>query len=149
VSLFTVPSVRAALVTRLTADVPAGVVVTYGHPGKQIPKRFVAVDSTEDGVTREQRTLPLRATASRTETYDLRLILWSFTADFDSTAQQTVTEDAWATVAAVDASLRAETTLGGVVTSALVTRAVDDDFLLNEGRAAQIVLTVTVNVNRA
>jgi hypothetical protein len=148
VSTFTVPAVRAALLARLTTDLP-GVTVTYGAPGKQIPKRFVAVDSTESGVEREQRTLPLRATSSRTETYDLRLVVWSFTSDYDSTAQQTVTEDAWDTAAGIDASLRAETTLGGVVTSALITRAVDDDFLLNEGRAAQIVLTVTVTVNRA
>jgi hypothetical protein len=123
--------------------------VTYGHPGQNIPGRFVAVADTENGVEREQRTLPLKRTSSRTETYGLRVVVWVLLKDFDSTAQQSATEQAWTLADLLDDDLRAEPTLGGLVTWALPTRFVDDDFLLNEGRAAEIVVTVSVNVNRA
>lgn len=150
-SASTVPLVRAAMVVRfaelLTAAGDLTTKVTYGHPGQNIPPAFVAVSSTDAGLDREQRTLPLRQSSSRTETYGLTVILWNLTNNHDQ--QQQITEACWATFDILDTGLRAETTLGGVVTSALFTRAVDDDFLLHEGRAAQIVATCSVNVNRA
>lgn len=152
-STSTVAPVRAALVARfgqlLTAAGDTQTKVTYGHPGQSVPPRFVAVSSTEDGLTREQKTMMLRTSASRTETYGLTVILWNLTGTQSPAGQQAVVEDCWRTFDVLDTGLRAETTLGGLVTSALFTRAVDDDFLLNEGRAAQIEATVTVNLNRA
>lgn len=152
-STSTVPAVRAALVTRFAQLlIDAGdttTKVTYGHPGKNVPARYVAVSSTEDGLTREQRTLPLRQSSSRTESYGIQVILWSLNGGQTPAHQQQVVEECWTALDVLDSGLRAETTLGGLVTSALITRAIDDDFLLAEGRAAQIVATVTVTVNRA
>lgn len=145
-SATTVPAVRAALVARLTALLP-GTPVFYGHPGRNVPAVFVAVADTADGVGREQRTLPLRRESSRTESYDLRLVVWCLTGDHD--AQQQVTEQAWALVDQIDDDLRREPTLGGVVQWALPTSYADQDFLLNEGRAAEVLVLVNVNVNRA
>jgi hypothetical protein len=149
----TVPLVRAALFTRFTDLLAAAgdtaTKVTYGHPGQQIPQRYVSVSSTDDGITRDQKTIPLRAASSRTETYGLTVVLWNLTGTQSSAGQRQMVEDCWATFDVLDTGLREETTLGGLVTWALFTRAVDDDFLLNEGRAAQIVATVTVNLNRA
>jgi hypothetical protein len=151
VSASTVPAVRAALLVRcrelLTAAGDTATKVTYGHPGQDIPKRFVGVASTADGLTREQRTLPLRPSSSRTEEYGINLLLWN--SDGSPDKQQQVTEDCWATFDLIDTGLRVDPTLGKLVTSALITRAVDDDFLLTEGRAAQIVATVSVTCNRA
>lgn len=152
-STSTVPAVRAALVTRfrqLLADAgDTTVKVTYGHPGQKVPARFVAVASTDEGVAREQRTLPLRQSSSRTETYGLTVVLWSLNGRHSDEVQQQVTEDCWATFDTLDTGLRADPSLDGLVTSALFTLAVDDDFFTDEGRAAQIVATVTVTVNRA
>lgn len=152
-STSTVPVVRAALVTRFGALLVAAkdtrTRVTYGHPGQKIPTRFVAVHSTESGVDREQRTLPLRQSTSRTETYDVVVILWNQEGRHEDVVQRRVTEACWATFDVLDTGLRASPSLEGVVTSALFTKAVDDDFLLTEGRAAQIVATVTITVNRA
>ena len=151
-SATTVPAVRAALVTQIRALLVAAgdstTEVTYGHPGRTVPAKFVAVAQTEDGVGREQRTLPLRKTSSRTETYDLRLILWVL-GDHDPTSQQSVTEQVWALAAVIDDGLRDDPDLGGLVTWALPSRFDDEDFLLNEGRAAQIVMSISVQVNRA
>jgi hypothetical protein len=153
VSTSTVPAVRAKLVERFSALLTAAgdnrTKVTYGHPGQNVPARFVAVDTTEDGLTRSQLSMPLRPSASRTETYDLRVIVWSLTGSHKPEAQRQVTEECWSIFDVLDTGLRSETTLGGLVSSALINRAVDDDFLLNEGRAAQIVLSVTVHVSRA
>lgn len=151
-SATTVPAVRAALVARLrTILAPAGIPaehVFYGSPGQNVPREFVAVAETSaDGVAREQRTLPLRKTSSRTETYALRLVVWCMTGNHD--AQQTVTEKAWSLTTLIDDDLRGEPTLGGLVTWALPSQFDDTDFLLNEGRAAQVVVSVSVNVNRA
>lgn len=152
-SATTVPTVRAALVTKIKALLVAAgdstTEVTYGHPGRTIPAKFVAVAQTEDGVGREQRTLPLRKTSSRTETYDLRLILWVQVGDHEPASQQSVTEQAWALAAVIDDGLRDDPDLGGLVTWALPSRFDDEDFLLNEGRAAQIVMSISVQVNRA
>lgn len=153
-SATTVPTVRAALVTRLramlaVAPVDAVTTVHYGHPGQDVPAAFIAVADTADGVTREQRTLPLRKTSSRTETYDVRVIVWCSTGEHDSPAQQRVTEQAWALCTRIDDDLRGEPTLGGLVTWALPASFADEDYLLNEGRAAQIVVTITVHVTRA
>lgn len=144
-SATTVPAVRAALHSRL-ATLLTGVPVVYGHPGQNIPKTFVSVADTQDGVSREQHTLPLRRNASRTETYDLRLVVWAFTNNHSQ--QREVTEQAWLLVDRIDDDLRAEPTLGGLVTWALPTSYADDDYLLHEGRAAQVVVLVSVNVNR-
>lgn len=151
-SATTVPTVRAALVARLRAMLAAAPVDTttevfYGSPGRNVPTRFIAVADTQDGVTREQRTLPLRKSSSRTETYDLRLVVWVLAGDHD--AQQSVTEAAWSLVDRIDDDLRLEPTLGGLVTYALPSRFDDEDFLLNEGRAAQVVVLVSVNVQRS
>lgn len=147
----TVPAVRAALVARVTAMLAtAGDTATevfYGSPGRNVPSRFVAVADTENGVSREQRTLPLRKTSSRTEEYDLRVVVWVLSGDHD--AQQAVTEAAWGLVNILDDNLRAEPTLDGLVDWALPARYDDQDFLLNEGRAAQVVVTVNVHVNRS
>jgi hypothetical protein len=152
-SASTVPAVRAALVARVANLLAAGgdteTKATYGHPGQKTPARFVAVSTTENGVTREQRTMPLRQTSSKTETYDLRLVFWNLEGKHDTKTQQRVTEQCWAAFDLVDTGLRAEPTLDQLVTAAQITRAVDDDFLLTEGRAAQIVATVTITVNRA
>ena len=88
-SATTVPRVRAALVAKVVALLAAAPVdyetqVFYGHPGQEIPQQFVAVAETESGVTREQRTLPLRQASSRGETYDVRLVVWCATGDHDS-----------------------------------------------------------------
>lgn len=150
-SATTVPTVRAALVTKIKALLVAAgdnlTEVTYGHPGRTIPAKFVAVAQTEDGVGREQRTLPLRKTSSRTETYDLRLIVWVQDGDHDS--QQSVTEQAWTIAAVIDDGLRDDPDLGGLVTWALPSKFDDEDFLLNEGRAAQVLVTISVQLNRA
>ena len=129
----------------LPADTTAE--VFYGSPGRTVPARFIAVADTENGVEREQRTLPLRKTTSRTETYDLRLVVWVLIGDHDS--QQTATEAAWTLVDRIDDDLRGEPTLGGLVTYALPSRFDDQDFLLTEGRAAQVVVLVSVNVQRS
>lgn len=151
-SATTVPAVRAALVTRIRAMLTAAPADTttevfYGSPGRNVPGQFIAVADTADGVGREQRTLPLRKTSSRTETYDLRVVVWVLSGDHD--AQQTVTEQAWALVDRLDNDLRGEPTLGGLVTYALPSRFDDQDFLLNEGRAAQVIVLVSVHVTRA
>ena len=152
-SVSTVPVVRAALVTRFSALLTAAgdikTQVTYGHPGQKIPTRFVAVHSTESGIAREQRTVPLRQSSSRTETYGLVVILWNQEGRYDDAAQRRLTEACWATFDVLDTGLRANPSLNGVVTSALFTKAVDDDFVLTEGRAAQIVAIATITVNRA
>lgn len=152
-STSTVPAVRAALVTRfgelLAAAGDTATKVTYGHPGQKLPARLVAVTATSEGVTREQRTQPLRANASRTEAYGLRVVLWVLDGRQDEAAQKRVVEACWAIFDVLDTGLRTETTLGGLVGSALITRADDDDFFLDKGRAAQIVATVTVHVPRA
>lgn len=149
-SATTVPRVRAALVTRLRALLAADTTPTevlYGSPGQNVPSRFIAVADTASGVEREQRTLPLRKASSRTESYELRLVVWVATSDYD--AQQAVSEAAWALVDRLDDDLRDEPTLGGLVTYALPSRFDDSDFLLNEGRAAQVVVSVSVNVQRS
>lgn len=151
-SATTVPSVRAALVTRIRsmlALAPADTTteVFYGSPGRNVPGQFIAVADTESGVAREQRTLPLRKASSRTETYDLRVVVWVLLGDHD--AQQQATETAWALVDRLDNDLRGEPTLGGLVTYALPSRFEDTDFLLNEGRASEVVVTVSVNVQRS
>ncbi len=148
-SATTVPAVRTALVARLAALLGADAQVIYGHPGQTIPKTYVAVATTEAGVTREQRTMPLRRTSSRTETYDLRLVVWCATGDHSSAAQQAVIAKAWDLCDRIDDDLRAEPTLGGLVDWALPSKFDDDDFLLNEGRAAQVVVLISVHVNRA
>lgn len=153
-SATTVPRVRAALVTRLrvmlaAAPVDATTEVFYGAPGRNVPAQFIAVADTESGVAREQKTLPLRRTSSRVETYDLRLVVWVLLGDHDAAAQQSATETAWALVDRIDDDLRLEPTLGGLVTYALPSRFDDQDFLLNEGRAAQVVVLISVNVQRS
>lgn len=94
--------------------------------------------------------MPLRQTASRTEGYGLTAVIWVLIGKHDDDAQRQATEQAWSVFDVLDAGLRTAqgVTLGGIVTSALITRAVDDDFLLDEGRAAQIVTTITVALNR-
>lgn len=152
-SSFTVPTVRAALVVRaaelLLAAGDTTTKVLYGPPGQKLPARFVSVSTTVDGVNREQRTLPLRTSGSRTESYGIRLVLWCQDGRHDDEAQQLVTEACWSTLSVLDQGLRAEPTLSSLVTSALITSADDDDFLLDRGRASQIVAVVTVNLNRA
>lgn len=150
-SATTVPAVRAALVTRVAALVAASgnteTITLYGGPSQGVPESYIAVADTASGVKRDQRTLPLRKTSSRTETYDLRLVIWCFTGDHD--AQRAVTEKAWGLATLIDDGLRDEYTLGGLVTSALPSSFDDSDFLLNEGRAAQIVVLISVTVTRA
>lgn len=150
-SATTVPAVRAALVARVQALLATAADTTtqvfYGHPGRTIPGRFIAVADTDAGVTREQRTFPLRKDRSRTETYDVRLVVWALDGDHD--AQQQVTEQVWALVDLIDDGLRAEPTLGELVTWALPSSFDDTDFLLNEGRAAQVVVLISVNVNNS
>lgn len=148
----TVPAVRAALVARLGPVLQGLAEVTYGHPGEQnIPPRFVAVSGTDEGgVTRDQRTFPLKVNRSRMETYDLRLVCWVLARDGHGPAQQQqATEACWALVDAIDNSLRAEPTLDGLVTWALPTSFRDEDFLLQEGRAAQVLVNISVHVNTA
>lgn len=151
-SATTVPTVRAAMVARLrellTAAGDATTEVFYGAPGQNVPDRFIAVADTDAGVDREQHTLPLRRNASRTETYDLRVVVWCRQGDHSSAAQQAMVEAAWGLVDLLDDGLRAEPTLGGLVTHALPSRFDDQDFLLNEGRAAQVLVFVSVHVNR-
>lgn len=150
-SATTVPAVRAALVTRLRAALAAAADTTtevlYGPPGQTVPQQFIAVADTDAGVTREQRTLPLRKQSSRTETYDVRLVVWC--ADGNPDAQQSVTERCWALTTLIDDDLRGEPTLGGLVTWALPSSFQDQDFRLNEGRAAEVIVMVSVHVNRA
>jgi hypothetical protein len=150
-SATTVPTVRAALKARVeTLLAAAGDTQTkpsYGHPGKNIPARYIAVADTDDGVTRDQRTHPLRKTSSRTETYDLRLIIWCKTGDHSK--QQQMVETSWELAGLIDDGLRDEPTLGGLVTWALPSRFIDSDLYLNEGFASEIIVIVTVNVNRA
>lgn len=153
-SATTVPTVRAALRTRIIAALATAADTTtevfYGAPGRTIPDRYIAVaDTAEGGVEREQRTLPLRKTTSRTETYDLRVVIWCKTGNHDSADQQSMVEAAWSLASLLDDDLRGEPTLGGLVDWALPTRFDDSDFLLNEGRAAQVVVSVSVHVNRA
>lgn len=148
-----VPRVRAALTglfrdTLAAAPTMSDVAVTYGHPGQTIPPAFVAVAQTVDGLERENKRLPIRST-SMAETYAQRVIVWQATSEYTSEAQQAVTERVWAVADLLEAALRAQHTLGGLVTSALFTRFDDLDFLLKEGRAAQLLCDVAVNVNRA
>lgn len=150
-SAVTVPVVRAALVTRFTTDLAAAsrnVPVFYGHPGKNIPPAYVAVASTVEGVERSQQRMPLRQT-SMEEKYGLNVIVWHQTGAHDSAGQQAMVEAAWQTVAVIEAGLRADYTLGSKVTWALFTSFDDQDFRLQEGRAAEITCTVTVHVTRA
>ena len=121
--------------------------VFYGSPGRVVPQRFIAVADTDAGVAREQRTLPLRKASSRTETYDVRLVVWVQVNDHD--AQQAATEAVWDLVDLIDNDLRDEPSLDGLVTWALPSLFDDRDFLLNEGRAAQVIVQVSVHVNRS
>lgn len=147
--IVTVPAVRAALITRFTANLASAglssIPVVYGHPGQDVPAAFVSV-STSDGVDRQQKRMPL-LTTSMEEDYGLTVIVWHL--DGDHTRQQQVAEAAWLTASTLEAGLRAETTLGGLVQWALFTRFDDEDFLLKEGRAAQITCTVTIHKTRA
>lgn len=151
-SAATVPAVRAALVARFRAALTAAglldVSVLYGHPGQEIPPSFVSVSHTVAGLTRDQKRMPLKST-SMEERYGLTVVIWQQDPDYSPETQQALTERAWLIADVLDADLRGNTTLGGVVQWALFTEFDDQDFYLTEGRAAQLVCTVTVNVTRA
>ena len=148
-STSSVPAVRAALFDSLPGWLGADWSVFYGFPGKDVPQRFAAVSSTVDGLSREQRTLPLRQGSSRTENYGLTVILWHLERSFTSAAIRTAVESTWVAADAIDNGLRTDPSLTGLVTSALLTDYEDTDHFLNEGYASQLVLTVTVQSVRA
>lgn len=150
----TYPAVRAALVARFEAtlngetDPP----VTYGDPGRQVPPRYVAVASTTGPVTHAIKRLPHDATTSVDEDYGLEVVFWSLVKNQNTPqAGQQAAEDVWEIARRLDESLRASIdayTLGGLVTWAYFSEFVPDDFTLSEGRASQIVATVTVKAAR-
>lgn len=158
-SASSIPAVRDRLVTLLKASLAeAGdrqTQVTYGHPGKNLPARYIAVcDSDEAGARREQRTFPLRRTSSRTEDYQLRVVIWNLVGNHSD--QRTPTLATWALADLLDDLCRANHTLksgptanDGLVDWALCTGFSDADFLLAEGRASEIVVSVSVHVTRA
>lgn len=151
-SASTVPAVRLKLVELLRTALTEAedTVVSYGHPGKNMPRRLVAIcDTAEGGATRAQHTMPLRRTGSRTEDYLLRVVIWVATGDATSDAQQRVTSEAWALADLLDDLLRTDPTLGGLVDWALPSRFDDLDGLLAEGRAAEVEVSVSVHVTRS
>jgi hypothetical protein len=156
-SSVSVPAVRAALLAQHRAALDAAgmgdgtaapVATTYGHPGEFVPPAFVAVSTTTEGVKREHRRYPMNRTSSQTEEYDLHVVVWVQTPDKTPEAQQAVTERAWAIAGVLDDGLRADYTIGQRVGWALFTDFDDEDFLLHEGRAAQLLCTVHVHVSR-
>ena len=67
------PTVRAALVAlfRTTLNEDGDPKVFYGHPGADIPGRYVVVGAVVGTVSREPRTRPLRSSQNMREDYSI------------------------------------------------------------------------------
>lgn len=154
-ALTTVPSVRAALVTRLSTLVftegDAAPVVSYGDPGRDIADRFVAVASAEDH-ERSIRRLPHDLHSSVDEDYVMQVVLWSLVRNRnDGDAQRQAVEDVYGWAQRIDLHLRGGQeawTLGGLVTWCVVKSLEAEDFTLAEGRASQITVRLEVKAAR-
>jgi len=125
--------------------------ITRGWPSSNWPK-YVAVGSTRAPVTHDERTAPSRVRESVRESYILDVILWQLAENqFTVEAQQACVTSVFAIYRALDGALRAsadEFTLGRLVTWARFVDFKPDDFWLEEGRAAQIVTGLKVDVHR-
>ncbi len=152
----TVLAVRQQLVERFTGYLDAAGIdecpVFRGHPGQVVPLRHVAVGTTTEGGTRRQtRRLPFGLGAVGEE-YDLEVGIWQETpGSYDVDAQAACTDMVWAIAHTLDAGLRSEiseyrleTDGVALVTAIYFTGFDDDEFLLEEGRAAEIVATLHV-----
>lgn len=149
----TVPTVRAALVDRFTtilrAAGDADTAVTYGEPGGEVPYRYVAVGATMDsGASRDPVRMTRNATGGSDETYAIAAVIWCLApGQYDNATHQGLVESGWLVAARLEAGLRASReawTLGGLVTTAQLTDYDDADFLLDEGRAVEIVCRVSI-----
>lgn len=149
----TVPAVRAALVDRFTTILRAAgdldTAVTYGEPGGEVPYRYVAIGPTMDaGASRDAARMTGNAVGGSDETYAIAAVIWCLApGQYDNATHQRLVEDGWTVATRLEAGLRADRTawtLGGIVTTAQITDYDDTDFLLDEGRAVEIVCRVSI-----
>lgn len=132
------PAVKAALVTQLTTALGSSVLVCYGPPGTNQPDDIVAVlDMRADlaflamgGQREEDLSIDFKASVYR---------------GGGAEVQQTVTERAYALMAAVETYLKTtDPTIGGtVLTNSLVARYELTETASTEGRLADLDFTVT------
>lgn len=132
---------KLGLVDALTAAMPSGVLVTYGHPGALSADDIVAVRS----VSSDLAVATMSTNRSREETLTARV---TFSCWRGGTDQQTVTERAYALLELLDTSLRVtDITVGGTVRDSMISghelaegEEPDD---LTRGRIAEIDVTIT------
>lgn len=150
----TVPAVRAALVDLFTTalDQPTDPKVSYGHPGRHVPERYVAVGSAVDPVTRDIMRMPHGPTASLDENYGIVVQVRVLSRGGEPTDQRRVFEDSFALMARLDAALRADyrLALGGepLVTHCHLGTVDLAEGPLNEGWESVVTATAVVKAAR-
>jgi hypothetical protein len=132
----TIPALKAALVTSLSARAGlSGVQVVYGAPLPNPGREFVSI-----GGTRGQQSTAALGRYAREEEYHLTVHVSALREGQD---QQSCTERAFALAAEVEAQVRADPSVGGVVRTAVI----DGPFTLEEGatdahRTALVTLSI-------
>lgn len=147
----TIPALKAALRTRLSADAGlAGVQITYGHPypaapaGEMIYLGNSKADNPTGGLFGPGQTSAAFGAQRREERYTLEV----FASKRDSTRQdqQVLTERAFALAGVVEASIRAwgsaSPVFGGLVRWVLVTSVDHIEALDDQNRYADVRLVL-------
>lgn len=154
----TVPAVRVALVDLFAAALsePTDPKVFYGHPGQQIPDRYVAVGSAIDPVERTIRRFPHNTTSSVDENYTVVVQVRIKARGQGPAAQRAVFEECYSLADRMDQALRADYRLESVAQaddgSPLVTSAHMTNLDLAEGplhEGWESVITATVAIKAA
>jgi hypothetical protein len=123
VSVSKAPAFKAALFTAITAVMPSGVRVTYGHPGAIGDDDIVAVRDVS--FSQEVSTMSAQRSREETITCQVQFSCWR-----GGTDQQTVTERAYYLLGLLEQYVQdpgtvssVQITLGGVVRDCRVTSA--------------------------
>jgi hypothetical protein len=159
----TVPEVKAALydtyipaaiATLASTITVAGEVVdlrapslTYGAWAAQIPPpAWVMIGPTRSGNQTPVASFPNGAAANRAENYAVSIDIWYRVGDTSDLAQRIATESGYTVFRAIAAAVRADPSLGGILTAghALLTAASDTEYDLAEGRGIGIACDLTV-----
>ena len=146
----TVPQVRAALVELFTAalNLPGDPPVLYSD-GRDDGDFFVKVGTVAGQAERSIKRMPHTTTSSMDEDYSVEVYIWRILRSRnDSAATREACEAAFAIADRLDAALRADYRLGDLVTWSYFADFTSSDYAVPEGRATDIVTTVTVKTAR-